>query len=126
MIDDQVVLRPSLLHGLFKAVGDNFRAGAKSVRLFEIGRVYSRQQPEEFSHAAIVLCGSIAPRTWRSGEGHDADLYDLKGLLTAALGVETTFEPQANPALALSPARRSCRTPRRLRRPSSGLPRLAR
>ncbi len=102
MIDDQVVLRPNLLHGLLKAVGDNVRAGAKGVRLFEIGRVYSRQQPEEFTHAAVVLTGSTAPRTWRSGEGRDADLYDLKGLLTAALGADTSFEPQENSALALS------------------------
>jgi phenylalanyl-tRNA synthetase beta chain len=45
MIDDQVVLRPNLLHGLLKAVGDNVRAGAKCIRLFEIGRVYSAQAP---------------------------------------------------------------------------------
>lgn len=102
MIDDQVVLRPNLLHGLLKAVGDNVRAGAKAVRLFEIGRVYAPQQPEEFTHAAVVLTGSTAPRTWRSGEGRDTDLYHLKGLLAAALGSETTFEPQENPALALS------------------------
>jgi phenylalanyl-tRNA synthetase beta chain len=102
MIDDQVVLRPNLLHGLFKAIGDNFRAGAKAVRLFEIGRIYSRTHPEEFSHAALVLTGSTAARTWRTGEGRDADLYDLKGVLTAALGPDTTFEPQENPALALS------------------------
>ena len=102
MIDDQVVLRPNLLHGLLKAVGDNLRAGAKAVRLFEIGRVYSPQQPEEFTHAAVVLTGSTAARSWRSAEGRDADLYDLKGLLTAALGADTTFEPEENSALALS------------------------
>jgi phenylalanyl-tRNA synthetase beta chain len=102
MIDDQVVLRPSLLHGLFTAVAENFRAGAKTVRLFELGRVYSQQQPEEFTHAALVLSGPTAARNWRSGEGREADLFDLKGLLTAALGPETTFEPDANSALALS------------------------
>ena len=102
MIDDQVVLRPNLLHGLLKAVGDNLRAGAQAVRLFEIGRVYARQEPEECTHAAVVLTGSTAARTWRSGEGRAADLYDLKGLLTAALGAGTTFVPAENPALALS------------------------
>lgn len=102
MIDDQVVLRPNLLHGLLKAVGHNIRAGAKSVRLFEIGRVYSRRQPEESPHAAVILSGAAAQRTWRTGEGRGADLFDLKGLLTAALGTATTFEPEENPALALS------------------------
>ncbi|MGC3988698.1 MAG: phenylalanine--tRNA ligase subunit beta [Chthoniobacteraceae bacterium] len=47
MIDDQVVLRPHLLHGLFTSLRENLRAGAETVRLFEIGRVYSTDQPEE-------------------------------------------------------------------------------
>jgi phenylalanyl-tRNA synthetase beta chain len=102
MIDEQVVMRPHLLHGLLSAVGDNFRAGAKSVRLFEIGRVYSKSSPEESSHAAIVLSGPTAARQWRSGEGKEADLFDLKGLLTAALGEGVTFEAAGNSALALS------------------------
>ena len=102
MIDDQVVLRPNLLHGLLKAVGDNVRAGAKAIRLFEIGRVYSTRKPEEFTHFAIVIAGPTGGRTWRTGEGREADLYDLKGALAALLGAETTFEVDSNTALALS------------------------
>ncbi|MDB6172406.1 MAG: phenylalanyl-tRNA synthetase, beta subunit [Chthoniobacteraceae bacterium] len=102
MIDDQVVLRPNLLHGLLKAVRDNIRAGAKSIRLFEIGRVFSNRAPEEFSHFAAVVSGPISERSWRGGEGSDADLYFLKGLVTSVLGKETTFEPDSNPALALA------------------------
>src|SRR4029453_8436191 len=49
MIDDQVVLRPNLMHGLLSAVRDNIRAGAKRVRFFEIGRVFRTREPEEFS-----------------------------------------------------------------------------
>jgi phenylalanyl-tRNA synthetase beta chain len=102
MIDDQVVLRPHLLHGLLRAVGDNVRAGAKSVLLFEIGRVYSSSAPEEATHAAIVLSGPTAARGWQTGEGADADLFRLKGLLTAALGKAVTFEPADNSTVALS------------------------
>ncbi len=102
MIDDQVVLRPNLLHGLLKAVRDNVRAGAKSIRLFEIGRVFSTQAPEEFAHLAMVISGPIAERTWRSGEGREADLANLKGIVAGILGSETRFEPETNPALALS------------------------
>jgi phenylalanyl-tRNA synthetase beta chain len=102
MIDDQVVLRPNLLHGLFTAVRDNICAGTRSVRLFEIGRVFSTRKPEEFSHAAIVLAGPKADRTWRSTEENEVDLFDLKGMLSAALGSAATFEKDSNAGVALS------------------------
>ena len=102
MIDDQVVLRPNLMHGLLSAGANNVRTGAKSIRLFEIGRTFSMIQPEEFSHAALVLSGPVSERSWRGGEGRDADLFDLKGIVAAALGSGTIFEPEENPALALS------------------------
>ena len=102
MNDDQVVLRPGLLHGLLTAVRDNLRAGAKSVRLFEIGRVFSTQRPEEFTHAAAVLAGPLAERTWRSGEGRGTDIHDLKAVACEVFGEGITLEPEENPALALS------------------------
>jgi phenylalanyl-tRNA synthetase beta chain len=102
MLEEQVVLRPNLLHGLLTAVRENFRAGAKTVRLFEIGRVFNVQRPEEFSHAAIVLAGDLSERHWRSGEGRTADLFDLKSVLSAVLGPKAVFEPEENPGLALS------------------------
>jgi phenylalanyl-tRNA synthetase beta chain len=102
MNDDQVVLRPNLLHGLLTAVRDNVRAGAKTTRLFEIGRVFNQQRPEEFLHAAFVLSGPLGERNWRGGEGREADLFDVKAILSAVLGADATFEPEENPALALS------------------------
>ena len=102
MNDDQIVLRPGLLHGLLTAVRDNMRAGAKSVRLFEIGRVFSTQRPEEFSHAAAVLAGPLGERNWRAAESRAGDIFDLKSAVCAALGDGVTFDPEENPALALS------------------------
>lgn len=102
MLEEQVVLRPNLLHGLLTAVRENFRAGAKSVRLFELGRVFNVQRPEEFSHAAVVLAGDLGDRHWRSGESRPADLFDLKSILTAVFGPKVVFEPQENSACALS------------------------
>jgi len=102
MIDDQVVLRPNLLHGLLTALSNNLRAGAKTVRLFEIGRVFSIRKPEEFSHAACVLTGVTSERNWKAGDGSNIDLYDLKGVISEVFGGEVTFKPDTNPALALS------------------------
>lgn len=102
MNDDQVVLRPHLLHGLLSAVTTNLRAGGTSVRLFEIGRVFSTRRPEEFLHAAVVLSGPLIERTWRAGEGRAADIFDLKSQLSAVLGDGVTFKSDSNPALALS------------------------
>lgn len=102
MIDDQIVLRPNLLHGLLSAVRGNLRSGAKSVRLFEVGRTFHTQKPQEYQHAALVVTGPIAGRTWRCGEGADADLFTLKGIVAAVLGEGATFVPEENPALALS------------------------
>ena len=102
MNDDQVVLRPGLLHGLLMAVRDNLRAGAKSVRLFEVGRVFSTQRPEEFTHAAAVLAGPLGERNWRATESRTGDLFDLKAVVSAVLGDGITFEHGENPALAMS------------------------
>jgi phenylalanyl-tRNA synthetase beta chain len=112
MIDEQVTLRPNLLHGLLTAVRENFRAGAQTVRLFEIGRVFNVQRPEEFSHAAFVLAGPLHERSWRAAEGRTADVFDVKAILTAILGRDAApsasqtsavaFDPEPNPGLALS------------------------
>jgi phenylalanyl-tRNA synthetase beta chain len=102
MNDDQVILRPDLLPGLLQALGNNARAGAKTIRLFEIGRVFSTEPPEEFTHLALVLSGPTDDRTWRADEGFAADLFHLKGIIEKTLGSETTFEPHLDPALALA------------------------
>jgi len=102
MIDDQVVLRPHLLHGLFTALRENLRAGAESVRLFEIGRVFSMQKPEESSHAAVVLTGATSVANWRKEAQREFDLYDLKGILEKTLGGNVVFDAAENSAVALS------------------------
>ena len=102
MIDDQVVLRPNLLPGLLEAVGRNVRAGEKSIRLFEIGRVFANTVPEESSHLALVLSGPQTGRSWRGSEGAEGDLFILKGLVATVLGGEVTFDAAENMAVALS------------------------
>ncbi len=102
MNDEQVILRPGLLPGLLQALRENARAGAKTVRLFEAGRVFSALAPEESAHLALVLSGPLTAASWRGGEGSEADLFHLKGIVRAVLGSETIFEADQNPAVALS------------------------
>jgi phenylalanyl-tRNA synthetase beta subunit len=102
MIDDPGGAPPNLMHGLLEAIARNIRAGAKSLRLFEIGRTFSTVPPEEFSHAALVIQRPSEPSARGAREkGREADLFDLKGLLAAVFWSDTTFETEENPALAL-------------------------
>lgn len=62
LIEDQAVLRPSLQPGLLAALERNLRAGAKSIRLFEIGRVFTSSA--ETTHLAALMTGMAAPPSW--------------------------------------------------------------
>ena len=102
LIEDQVVLRPTLLDGLLGVVANNTRGGVKSLRLFEVGRVFRTGEREERIHLALVMTGLLLDSSWRTQENKVADYFDLKGIL-AALGLgELTFEPVENPTLALA------------------------
>jgi phenylalanyl-tRNA synthetase beta chain len=92
--EDQVVLRPALVPGLFEAAGRNARAGVRSVRLFEVGRVFSAEGREERTHLGVVLAGPRSDANWRVSEAEDGDLFDLKGVLSALLGRTVVFEAQ--------------------------------
>lgn len=93
--EDQVVLRPAIVPGLLEAAARNARAGVKSIRLFEVGRVFSAQGVEERTHLGVVLSGPSTVPVWRNSSTVEADLYDLKGVLSAVLGGEVDFETQA-------------------------------
>lgn len=106
MNEDQSILRPTLLPGLLQALGKNARIGAKSIRLFEIGRVFaspdSLSANQESTHLAFTFSGPLSDRSWRNSTGPEADLFHLKGVISNVLGQETTFTPHSNPLLALS------------------------
>ena len=77
-------LRPSLLPGLLDSLRHNLSRRVEDVALFEVGRVFSRQNgtAREERRVAIALSGRRHPLFWK-GEDREAryDLYDLKGLL---------------------------------------------
>jgi phenylalanyl-tRNA synthetase beta chain len=104
LTSDQTVLRPSLIDGLMRALAHNARAGAKSLRVFELGRVFRADGREERTLLALAMMGPLAEKSWRAAEERDADIFDLKGVVTSLGLGELAFEPVENPALALAAA----------------------
>ena len=86
MGEEHSTLRASLIPGLLEAVSRNLRHGADAIRLFEIGKVYQQQQPEESVRLGLVITGRSVPENWRGkeegGEERAVDLFDLKGVIS--------------------------------------------
>ena len=97
--EDHAVMRPSIVPGLVASAVRNVRQQAKSLRFFEMGRVFrnsggGKAKDQESETLALLLSGSTAPFGWATTE-RIADLYDLKGILSALLGgAEITFTPR--------------------------------
>ena len=86
LIEDQSVMRTMLLPGLLENVRRNIRFQSTSVKLFEIGKVFTptveEQQPVETMRLAAVLSGN------NHGSHHPlyfkhrpVDLFDAKGVI---------------------------------------------
>jgi phenylalanyl-tRNA synthetase beta chain len=92
---DMAFLRTSLVPGLLDVVLRNLSFGNTTLRLFEVGHVFSGDPGPyrttvvegyfESEVLAIVLTGLRAPPGWdRAGEG--VDFYDIRGVLEGLLG----------------------------------------
>jgi len=107
MGEEHSTLRTSLIPGLLDAVSRNLRHGAHAIRLFEIGRVYQQEQPEESTRLCLVMTGRAASENWRDKQDvyeRSLDLFDLKGFITL-LGTHLepiTFHPASHPSLPLA------------------------
>ncbi|HEY2713861.1 MAG TPA: phenylalanine--tRNA ligase subunit beta [Chthoniobacterales bacterium] len=101
--EDHVALRPSLIPGLIAALERNLRNGAKSVRLFELGRAFQAPGGREIRRLGLLVSGEIATQpSWRDQPTRRLDLFDLKGAL-AALGLgEINFRRAQNDQLTLA------------------------
>lgn len=78
--EDNAALRPSLLGGLFDVLARNIRGGMRSIRLFEIGRVFSGGEAKEIERVAIVLHGeNLEHASWRGNAARKLDIFDAKG-----------------------------------------------
>ena len=101
--EDQAFLRTSLLSGLIAALERNIRHGARSVAIYEIGRVFHAGASEEHETLAFSLYGEIAPRSWRGDKVREFDWHDAKGIVQALAPVPLEcIRKEGGPRLALS------------------------
>jgi phenylalanyl-tRNA synthetase beta chain len=100
--EDHVALRPTLLAGLLDVLARNLRAGASSVRLFELGHVFSTQDAAEKRSLALTFCGNAESNShWRSTPRR-LDLFDLKGVIESIGSEVLSFQRSQRSGLSLS------------------------
>lgn len=112
MSSSEAELRITLLGSLLGVVARNRSRGARTVRLFEVGKVYvpgAEALPHEPERIAVLLSGPVRPPTWREQAPADADFFAAKGALAALLDVvgapwlvEGAEEPFLHPGRAAS------------------------
>ncbi|MFA6234689.1 MAG: phenylalanine--tRNA ligase subunit beta [Bacteroidota bacterium] len=76
-------LRSSLLPSLLEAIDVNIRNGMPSLRIAEIGHIFSMTGADEFQERnmiALAISGRSEERSWY-GPARMADFFDLKGAL---------------------------------------------
>ncbi|MFO1015533.1 MAG: phenylalanine--tRNA ligase subunit beta [Caulobacteraceae bacterium] len=76
-------MRPTALAGLIQAAGRNAKRGFPDCALFEIGPVFSGDEPGDQRTAVAALIAPHGPRRWDKAAGDD--LYTLKADLFALL-----------------------------------------
>ncbi len=87
LADTGAFLRRGILPTLVRHAERNWNGHVRDVRLFEIGTVFGSapagQRPTEATHVAAIVTGLREPAHWTGG-GADVDLWDLKGIASAA------------------------------------------
>lgn len=107
MTVEQSVMRTSLWPNLLAAVGHNRKREVRDVRLFELGHVFLRSEPDkELPDEPLQLCAVIAGHKdgWLR-PGQEVDFFDAKGAVLAVLegiygssdGFDFRPNPQATP-----------------------------
>jgi len=91
--EDHAVMRPSIVPGLVASAVRNVRQQAKSLRFFEMGRVFrnaggGKAKDQESETLGLLVSGGAAVGGWNQVE-RQADLYDLKGLVQALVPNKT-------------------------------------
>ncbi|MFL6591710.1 MAG: phenylalanine--tRNA ligase subunit beta [Luteimonas sp.] len=96
------VMRTRLLPGLVASLARNVARQQPRVRLFELGKVFARQEPDaprETLRIAAAACGSAAREQWGRRE-REVDFHDVKGdldSLAALAGVDLEYRRSQAP-----------------------------
>lgn len=104
--EDHAIMRPSIIPGLVASAERNARQQAKSIRLFEMGRVFrnaggGKAVDQESESLAILISGNSQPSSWAIKD-RAADLYDAKAILSALLPSQTiSLKPKDRENFAL-------------------------
>lgn len=91
--EDQSILRPSLLPGLFAVLERNARVSTDRLRFFEIGRTFHGIGSEETTSLGIVFAGPRRPASWNDAGPRDAGMFDLKGVIENLDVEEISWRP---------------------------------
>ena len=97
--EDHAIMRPSIVPGLVASAERNARQQAKSLRLFEMGRVFrnaggGKAKDQESDNLALLISGHTNPSSWAEKDS-PADIYDAKAVLSALLpGHAITLKPK--------------------------------
>ena len=106
--EDHAVMRPAIVPGLVASAVRNVRHGAKSLRLFELGRVFrnaggGKAKDQESETLAVLLSGPVRPQNWAVPAPALADIHDLAGLVAALVPqVGVRFAPRVREGFVLS------------------------
>ena len=86
--DDMNIMRPSLIPGLLKSVIYNLNRNQPNIRLFELGRIFTKINDQYESEQPYNICGVICGNTknpnWNEGTA-TVDFYDIKGLVESLI-----------------------------------------
>lgn len=105
--EDHAFLRPSIIPGLIASAERNARQQAKSISLFEMGRVFrnaggGKARDQESETLALLISGNASPSSWCNTE-RSLDFFDAKALLSAILPTQTIWlKPKETPNFVLS------------------------
>lgn len=88
LVDEQSVMRTTLLPGVLETVARNMNFRSQDLKLFEMRRIYLSVAGEEMPHEPLFIVGCITGS--RDGDGwsrpiEQVDFFDVKGIVETVL-----------------------------------------